>query len=171
MGLITMGSTTALVFLVHLSGSLGADLLTFVDNPPVGIKEIKSCQSEVIKSCSVVEVNFDALKDQVLNLPGDFSLTFLDALGEGSYTFSDTTGTEATFTSGQDMNGDLHAIGNVNFGDGRDFILEPCSDFPGCHVWMETDKTLLLWSLIVLCSGTLRSLLMLLLIFLSSYHR
>jgi len=136
-----MESTTALVFLVHLSGSLGADLLTFVDNPPVGINDIKSCQSEVIKSCSVVEVNFDALKDQVLNLPGDFSLTFLDALGEGSYTFTDTTGTEATFTSGQDMNGDLHAIGNVNFGDGRDFILEPCSDFPGCHVWMETDRS------------------------------
>ena len=43
--------------------------------------------------------------------------------------------------SGQDMNGDLHAIGNVNFGDGRDFMLEPCSDFPGCHVWMETDRS------------------------------
>merc|ERR1712180_54042 len=141
MGLITMRSTTALVFLVHLSGSLGADLLTFVDNPPVGIKEIKSCLSEFIKSCSVVEVNFDALKDEVVNLPGDFSLTFLDALGEGSYTFSDTTGTEATFTSGRDMNGNLHAIGNVNFGEGRDFMLEPCSEFPGCHVWMETDRT------------------------------
>merc|ERR1712180_536408 len=141
MGHITMGFTTALVFLVHLSGSLGADLLTFVDNPPVGINDIKSCQSEVIKSCSVVEVNFDALEEKVVNLPGDFSLTFLDALGEGSYTFSDITGTEATFTSGQDMNGDLHAIGNVNFGDGRDFMLEPCSDFPGCHVWMETDRS------------------------------
>merc|ERR1719167_457480 len=108
-----MRSTTALVFLVHLSGSLGADLLTFVDNPPVGIDDIKACQSEVIKSCAVVEVNFDALKDQVLNLPGDVILTFLDALGEGSYTFS----------------------------DGHDFMLEPCSDFPGCHVWMETDRS------------------------------
>merc|ERR1711962_1260723 len=141
MGHITMRSITALVFLVHLSGSLGADLLTFVDNPPVGIKDIKPCQSELIKSCSVVEVNFDALEEKVVNLPGDFSVSFLDALGEGSYTFSDNTGTEATFTSGQDMTGDLHAIGNVNFGDGRDFILEPCSDFPGCHVWMETDRS------------------------------
>merc|ERR1711962_425460 len=141
MGHITMRSITALVFLVHLSGSLGADLLTFVDNPPVGIKDIKPCQSELIKSCSVVEVNFDALQEKVVNLPGDVILTFLDALGEGSYTFIDNTGTEATFTSGQDMNGDLHAIGNVNFGDGRDFMLEPCSDFPGCHVWMETDRS------------------------------
>merc|ERR1711962_1073123 len=141
MGHITMRSITALVFLVHLSGSLGADLLTFVDNPPVGIKDIKPCQSELIKSCSVVEVNFDALQEKVVNLPGDVILTFLDALGEGSYTFIDNTGTEATFTSAQDMNGDLHAIGNVNFGDGRDFMLEPCSDFPGCHVWMETDRS------------------------------
>merc|ERR1719167_1660030 len=108
-----MRSTTALVFLVHLSGSLGADLLTFMNNPLVGINDIKACQSEVIKSCAVVEVNFDALKDQVLNLPGDVILTFLDALGEGSYTF----------------------------GDGHDFMLEPCSDFPGCHVWMETDRS------------------------------
>merc|ERR1711962_880918 len=130
---ITMRSITSLVFLVHLSGSLGADLLTFVDNPPVGIKDIKPCQSELIKSCSVVEVNFDALEEKVANLPGDFSVSFLDALGEGSYTFNDNTGTEATLTSGQDINGDLHAIGNVNFGDGRDFT--------GCHVWMETDRS------------------------------
>ena len=43
-------------------------------------------------------MNFDALEEKVVNLPGDFSLFFLDALGEGSYTFSDTTGSEATFT-------------------------------------------------------------------------
>ena len=26
-------------------------------------------------------------------------------------------------------------FGNVDLTDGRDFVLEPCSAFKGCHVW------------------------------------
>merc|ERR1712080_415034 len=101
----------------------------------------KACHSEVVKSCQVVEVNFAALEDEVLNVLGEWSLSFLDTAGEGSHTFSDSDGSEATFTSGQDTNGNLHAIGNVDLAGGRDFMLEPCSNFPGCHVWMETDRS------------------------------
>ena len=32
-------------------------------------------------------------------------------------------------------------IGNVLYSDGRDFTLEPCRAFKGCHVWMEEDET------------------------------
>merc|ERR1719167_1267246 len=45
--------------------------------------------------------------------------------------------TEATFTRGKSNN----LIGNVLYSDGRDFTLEPCKAFKGCHVWMEEDET------------------------------
>jgi len=50
--------------------------------------------------------------------------------------------TEATFTRGETPGeGSSKLIGNVLYSDGRDFTLEPCKAFLGCHVWMEEDET------------------------------
>merc|ERR1712002_265536 len=83
------------------------------------------------------QINFSALNEQSLSLPGDCTVTFVDSPQEDSFYFESEDGTEATFTRGKSNN----LIGNVLYSDGRDFTLEPCKAFKGCHVWMEEDET------------------------------
>merc|ERR1719357_2010132 len=116
---------------------LAIDLFTFVSDPEVSTENIAACQSEDILSCTVVQINFSALDEQSLTLPGDCTVTFVDSPQEDSFYFEDDDGTEATFTRGKSNN----LIGNVLYSDGRDFTLEPCRAFKGCHVWMEEDET------------------------------
>jgi len=117
--------------------TLAIDLFTFVSDPEVSTENIAACQSEDILSCTVVQINFSALDEQSLSLPGDCTVTFVDSPQEDSFYFEDDAGTEATFTRGKSNN----LIGNVLYSDGRDFTLEPCRAFKGCHVWMEEDET------------------------------
>merc|ERR1719348_208872 len=124
--------TPIIIFLITLCGdTLASDLFTIVSDPQVTTDKIAACQSEDLLSCSVVEINFSALDEESLTLPGD-----------DSYYFADSQGTEATFTRGETPGeGSSKLIGNVLYSDGRDFTLEPCKAFLGCHVWMEEDET------------------------------
>merc|ERR1719348_907340 len=134
--------TPIIIFLITLCGdTLASDLFTIVSDPQVTTDKIAACQSEDLLSCSVVEINFSALDEESLTLPGDTTVTFIDKPGQNSYYFADTTGTEATFTRGETLDGSSKLIGNVLYSDGRDFTLEPCKAFVGCHVWMEEDET------------------------------
>merc|ERR1712180_62232 len=133
--------TSSVIFLLFLCRcTLARDLLTIVKNPSVNPEDIPACRSEKLLSCSLVEIDFSALTETTLTLPRDCTVTFLDSPTERSFTFhDDNDGTEATFTRAKSKEGDLKLIGNVEYWDGRDFTLEPCSAFPGCHVWMEMD--------------------------------
>merc|ERR1719481_36439 len=133
--------TSSGIFLLFLcSFTLARDLLTIVKNPSVNPEDIPACRSAKLLSCSFVEIDFSALTATTLTLPRDCTVKFLDSPTERSFTFhDDNNGTEATFTRGKSKEGDLKLIGNVEYWDGRDFTLEPCSSFPGCHVWMEMD--------------------------------
>merc|ERR1719383_1252425 len=131
-----MTPTVLLITLCSVS-TLAIDLFTFVSDPEVSTDKIAPCHSEDILSCTVVQINFSALDEQSLSLPGDCTVTFVDSPQEDSFYFESEDGTEATFTRGKSNN----LIGNVLYSDGRDFTLEPCRAFKGCHVWMEEDET------------------------------
>jgi len=135
--------TPIIIFLITLCrDTLASDLFTIVSDPPVTTDKIAACQSEDLLSCTVVEINFSALDEESLTLPGDITVTFIDKPGDDSYYFADSQGTEATFTRGETPGeGSSKLIGNVLYSDGRDFTLEPCKAFLGCHVWMEEDET------------------------------
>merc|ERR1712112_273569 len=137
MGVITMTPTVLLLITLCSVSTLAIDLFTFVSDPEVSIENIRACQSEDILSCTVVQINSSAFDEQSLSLPGDCTVTFVDSPQEDSFYFESEDGTEATFTRGKSNN----LIGNVLYSDGRDFTLEPCKAFKGCHVWMEEDET------------------------------
>merc|ERR1712002_1428964 len=137
MGVITMTPTVLLLITLCNVSTLAIDLFTFVSDPEVSTDKIAPCHSEDILSCTVVQINFSALDEQSLSLPGDCTVTFVDSPQEDSFYFESEDGTEATFTRGKSNN----LIGNVLYSDGRDFTLEPCRAFKGCHVWMEEDET------------------------------
>merc|ERR1712112_153377 len=137
MGVITMTPTVLLLITLCSVSTLAIDLFTFVSDPEVSTDKIAPCHSEDILSCTVVQINFAALDEQSLSLPRDCTVTFVDSPQEDSFYFESEDGTEATFTRGKSNN----LIGNVLYSDGRDFTLEPCKAFKGCHVWMEEDET------------------------------
>merc|ERR1712002_1150373 len=137
MGVITMTPTVLLLITLCNVSTLAIDLFTFVSDPEVSTDKIAPCHSEDILSCTVVQIHFAALDEQSLSLPGDCTVTFVDSPQEDSFYFESEDGTEATFARGKSNN----LIGNVLYSDGRDFTLEPCRAFKGCHVWMEEDET------------------------------
>merc|ERR1712002_529259 len=137
MGVITMTPTVLLLITLCNVSTLAIDLFTFVSDPEVSTDKIAPCHSEDILSCTVVQIHFAALDEQSLSLPRDCTVTFVDSPQEDSFYFESEDGTEATFTRGKSNN----LIGNVLYSDGRDFTLEPCKAFKGCHVWMEEDET------------------------------
>jgi len=132
-----MASIVLLLITLCSVPTLAIDLFTFVSDPEVSTENIAPCQSQGILSCTVVQINFSALDEKSLTLPGECTVTFVDSPQEDSFFFQDDAGTEATFTRGKSNN----LIGNVLYSDGRDFTLEPCKAFKGCHVWMEEDET------------------------------
>lgn len=89
-------------------------------------------------------MNLDALAGDVLSLPecGDMSEKNLiqDALSRAGApevaksVAYENENCEAVFSF---RGGKV--FGNVDVFDGRDFVLEPCSAFAGCHVWKEED--------------------------------
>jgi len=134
--------TLFVIYLFTLSSvTLASDLLSFVTNPPVSIGKIAACQRDDALNCTVVQINFPALDDNTLTLPGDYIVSLIDKPGEESFFFKGDDGTEATFTRGNTKGGSSKLLGNVLYADGRDFTLEPCLAFPDCHVWMEEDES------------------------------
>ena len=106
--------------------------------------EINACKGDDVLSCVLAHVDLSALDDDILvlprgvevtkknDIPTAMSRTDLRYLAKSVAYFGN--GSEAVFS----IRGD-RIIGNVEFEDGTDFVLEPCGNFPGCHVWKEED--------------------------------
>jgi hypothetical protein len=105
---------------------------------------INPCKGDDVLSCVLAEVDLSAFDDDVLILPGGVEVTkkndiqepmsrsgLLDLAKSVAY---QGQGCEAVFS----MRGGK-VMGNVEYEDGSDFVLEPCSKFKGCHVWKEED--------------------------------
>lgn len=108
---------------------------------------IKPCQDDTALSCTVAVVNVDAFTADVLSVPECNNMREKNIIqnsdsrvqsGEEAHSvaYENTDGCEAVFTY---RNGKV--MGNVDLPNGRDFVLEPCAAFSGCHVWKEEDTT------------------------------
>jgi len=110
------------------------------------VSKIKPCKSKDVKSCTVAKVDLDALDDDVVTIPecGDMveknliqesysRAGFVDAAKSVAFE-NDKCEAVFSFRGGK-------AFGNVDVFDGRDFVLEPCAAFEGCHVWKEEDTS------------------------------
>lgn len=110
------------------------------------VSKIRPCKSKDVKSCTVAKVDLDALDDDALTIPecGDMveknliqesysRAGFVDAAESVAYE-NDKCEAVFSFRGGK-------VFGNVDVFDGRDFVLEPCAAFEGCHVWKEEDTS------------------------------
>jgi len=101
--------------------------------------EINPCKGEDVLSCVMAKVDFDALNDERLILPGGVLVSRkgdIDGSKELRSVVYSGEGCEAVFSFDMDR-----VTGNIDYGDGSDFVLEPCHNFQGCHVWKEEDVT------------------------------
>merc|ERR1712142_128870 len=95
-------------------------------------------------TCVLASVDLSAFDDEVLVLPGGVEVTKQNDIQEpmtragmnemGKSVAYSGQGCEAVFTLRRGR-----VMGNVEFKDGSDFVLEPCKNFDGCHVWKEED--------------------------------
>jgi len=106
------------------------------------VSMIKPCQGDDVLSCTVAKVNVDAFDDDVLSVPECGDMTEKNQIQESLSRSGDVSKSVAY------ENDDCEAVfsirggkvfGNIDLTDGRDFVLEPCSAFEGCHVWKEED--------------------------------
>merc|ERR1712142_465120 len=101
-------------------------------------------EGEDVLSCVLASVDLSAFDDEVLVLPGGVEVTKQNDIQEpmtragmnemGKSVAYSGQGCEAVFTLRRGR-----VMGNVEFKDGSDFVLEPCKNFDGCHVWKEED--------------------------------
>jgi len=102
------------------------------------------CKGDDVLSCILAVVDISAFDDEVLILPGGVEVIKQNDIQEPmsrsgmadlakSVAYSGQ-GCEAVFTFKRGR-----VMGNVEYKDGSDFVLEPCKNFQGCHVWKEED--------------------------------
>ena len=102
------------------------------------------CKGEDILSCVLADVDLSAFDDEILILPGGVEVTKQNDIqeplsrsertGQAKSVAYSGQGSEAVFT----IKGGK-VMGNVEYTDGSDFVLEPCKNFEGCHVWKKED--------------------------------
>merc|ERR1711902_12645 len=129
-----------LVFLIQ--PSLQKVLLQLGDE--VTGDNVNPCKGDDVLSCFLAEVDVSAFDDETMVLPGGVEVTKKNNIQEPmsrsglgyvakSVDYSGQ-GCEAVFSLKKGR-----VIGNVEYKDGSDFVLEPCSLFDRCHVWKEED--------------------------------
>jgi len=94
----------------------------------IDIKDVHPCHGPKIKSCELVSVDAKAFNGNI-KLPGGRILRKVDEWTSGksaSYTYNDNKG-EVIFV---EKNGRVA-------GEAGEFVLEPCNNFDGCHVWKQ----------------------------------
>ena len=132
-----------LVFLVSLAGSSFQKSLLQLGTEVTG-SDYNPCKGDDVLSCVLALVDVSAFDDEILILPGGVELTKQNDIQESmsrsgrrglakSMAYSGQ-GCEAVFTLRRGR-----VMGNVEYKDGSDFVLEPCKNFEGCHVWKEED--------------------------------
>merc|ERR1740131_792534 len=109
--------------------------------------KIKPCKGKDVKSCTVAKVNLAAFTDGELSVPECGNMVIKNQIQDGysrngapdvaqSVAYENEAGCEAVFSYRRGK-----VFGNIDVGDGKDFVLEPCGAFPGCHVWKEEDTS------------------------------
>ena len=132
-----------LLLLVSLAGSsLQKQLLKL--GSAVSVSDYNPCKGADVLSCVLAEVDLSAFDGESLTLPGGIVVTKQNDIQEPqsrsgladvakSVAYSGH-GCEAVFTFRIGK-----VMGNVEYEDGSDFVLEPCKNFEVCHVWKEED--------------------------------
>jgi len=106
---------------------------------------VDPCQEDGLASCVLAQVDVSAFDDHVLLLPNGVELAkqkYIQRSGDRSGMDEEVTsiaystrGVEAIFSYRDDR-----VMGNIKYDNGTDFVLEPCNNFTGCHVWKEDEK-------------------------------
>merc|ERR1711915_532976 len=138
MGTVNMARLEVVGFLLLLGSSYQKELINL--SLEVSDIEINPCKGEDILSCTLAEVNLSAFEDNVLTLPGAVDVVKKNDIDQRSGKADvqsmafEGEGCEAIFT----IRGG-RVMGNVEYADGKDFVLEPCNAYIGCHIWKEED--------------------------------
>merc|ERR1711892_1162833 len=106
--------------------------------------DINPCKGKDVLSCVLAVVDLSAFDDEILVLPGGVEVTKKNDIQEPLSRSGLKDLAKSVAYAGQgcvavfSLRGD-RVMGNIEYEDGSDFVVEPCSKFPGCHVWKEED--------------------------------
>merc|ERR1712198_537301 len=138
MGTVNMARLELVGFLLILGSSYQKELINL--SLEVSDFEINPCKGEDILSCTLAEVDISAFEGDVITLPGAVDVVKKNDIDQRSGKTDvqsmafEGEGCEAIFT----IRGG-RVMGNVEYADGKDFVLEPCNAYMGCHIWKEED--------------------------------
>jgi len=129
-----------IVFLVQ--PSLQKDLLKLGDE--VTGADVNPCKGDDVLSCFLAEVDISAFDDATIVLPGGVEVTKKNNIQEPMSRSGLGDVAKSVAYSGQGCEAVFSfktgkVMGNVEYADGSEFVLEPCRLFDGCHVWKEED--------------------------------
>jgi len=101
-------------------------------------KKINACKGKYVLNCRFAKVYLSAFKHKVITLPGGVKVAKKNNIRQRTRGVKSVAyaghGCEAIFTiKGRKV------MGNVEYKDGKDFVLEPCKGSKGCHVWKQED--------------------------------
>jgi len=101
-------------------------------------KKINACKGKYVLNCRFAKVYLSAFKHKVITLPGGVKVAKKNNIRQRTRGVKSVAyaghGCEAIFTiKGRKV------MGNVEYKNGKDFVLEPCKGSKGCHVWKQED--------------------------------
>merc|ERR1711892_780091 len=142
MGTFSMRMGNPLLLLFLAAPSFQKELLQL--GQEVTGSDINPCKGDDVLSCVMVDVNLSAFDDDILVLPYGVEVTKKNDIQEPASRSGLNDLAKSVAYSGQGCEAVFSfragkVIGNVEYEDGSDFVLEPCRKFPGCHVWKEED--------------------------------
>merc|ERR1711892_1032830 len=142
MGTFSMRMGNPLLLLFLAAPSFQKELLQL--GQEVTGSDINPCKGEDVLSCVMVDVDLTAFDDDILVLPHGVEVTKKNDIQEPASRSGLNDLAKSVAYSGQGCEAVFSfragkVIGNVEYEDGSDFVLEPCRKFPGCHVWKEED--------------------------------
>merc|ERR1711892_1634698 len=142
MGTFSMRMGNPLLLLFLAAPSFQTELLQL--GQEVTGSDINPCKGDDVLSCVMVDVNLSAFDDDILVLPHGVEVTKKNDIQEPASRSGLNDLAKSVAYSGQGCEAVFSfragkVIGNVEYEDGSDFVLEPCRKFPGCHVWKEED--------------------------------
>merc|ERR1711892_1022276 len=142
MGTFSMRMGNPLLLLFLAAPSFQKELLQL--GQEVTGSDINPCKGDDVLSCVMVDVDLSAFDDDIPVLPHGVEVTKKNDIQEPASRSGLNDLAKSVAYSGQGCEAVFSfragkVIGNVEYEDGSDFVLEPCRKFPSCHVWKEED--------------------------------